>query len=231
MSNENSQTTTTEVGFGLDWNNIDSWDYLDILEPLHINLTHNQKVEETTTPDERLGLYPKIVKLYAYFKENANVSSYDSEEYALPFAETDLDNIAFTLSYGKVEVDGKELWHSGIDLSSVDKTEGIPVRAVAAGSIFSSCFSEETGNTIVIKHNTDTNYSIYCHLKESLKKDGEAVTKGEIIGYMGKTGETDRPQLHLQINSFINGAYKNGTENPLKFFTKLADKLGKSNLA
>lgn len=52
MTTNNSQTTTTEVGFGLDWNNINSWDYLDILEPLHINLTHNQKVEETTTPDE-----------------------------------------------------------------------------------------------------------------------------------------------------------------------------------
>ena len=57
------------------------------------------------------------------------------------------------------------------------------------------------------------------------------VGKGEIIGYMGKTGKTDRPQLHLQINSFINGAYKNGAENPLKYFTKLADKLGKSSLA
>lgn len=48
---------------------------------------------------------------------------------------------------------------------------------------------------------------------------------------MGKTGKTDRPQLHLQVNSFINGAYKNGTKNPLEYFTKLADKLGKNNLA
>ena len=47
---------------------------------------------------------------------------------------------------------------------------------------------------------------------------------------MGSTGSAQRSELHLQINSFIDGDYKNGAENPLKFFPKLADRLGKSNL-
>ena len=132
--------------------------------------------------------------------------------------------------------DGKEALDifnadSGIDLASVDRLDGIPIRAVAAGTIFSSNFSPSYGNNIIIKHDIDTNYSIYCHLKERIKKDGELVKKGEIIGYMGSTGSAERSELHLQINSFIDGDYKNGAENPLKYFPKLADKLGRSSLA
>lgn len=230
MSTENTETTQ-EVGFNLDWEKINEWDWPDIVEPLHINLTHNKNIDTGTEPDSRLGLYPKIIKLYAYFKENANVSSYDSEEYALPIAESDLSNVAYTLGYGKVEADGKEVWHSGIDLSSINGTDGIPIRAVAPGEVFSSYSSDETGNTIIIKHNIDSNYSIYCHLKEYIKQNGEAVNKGDIIGYMGNTGAADKVQLHLQINNYIDGAIKNGTENPLKYIPKLVNKLGQGALA
>ena len=228
MTSENSNTEIKEVGFGLDWNKVNFWDWADVVEPLSINISKNKKSPE---PQKALGLYPKIVKLYALFKERANVSSFDSDSYSLPIAESDLSNTAFIRGYGKVEMDGKELWHSGIDLASVDKSEGIPIRAVAAGTIFSSNFSPAYGNNIIIKHDIDTNYSIYCHLKESIKKDGELVKKGEIIGYMGSTGNTSRSELHLQINSFIDGDYKNGAEDPLKYFPKLADKLGRSSLA
>ena len=228
MTSENNSTEIKEAGFGLDWNKVNIWDWPEIVEPLSINISKNKKSPE---PEKVLGLYPKVVKLYMLFKEKANVSSFDSDSYSLPIAESDLSNVIFIRGYGKVEVDGKELWHSGIDLASVDKLDGIPIRAVAAGTIFSSNFSPTYGKNIIIKHDIDTNYSIYCHLKERLKKDGELVKKGEIIGYMGSTGNTSRSELHLQINSFIDGDYKNGAENPLKYFPKLADKLGRSSLA
>ena len=228
MTSENSNTEIKEVGFGLDWNKVNTWDWADVVEPLSINISKNKKSPE---PQKVLGLYPKVVKLYALFKEKANVSSFDSDSYSLPIAESDLSNVVFLREYGKVELDGKELWHSGIDLASVDKLDGIPIRAVAAGTIFSSNFSPSYGNNIIVKHDIDSNYSIYCHLKERIKKDGELVKKGEIIGYMGSTGSAERSELHLQINSFIDGDYKNGAENPLKYFPKLADKLGRSSLA
>ena len=227
MTSDNN-TEIKEAGFGLDWNKVNTWDWADVVEPLSINISKNKKSPE---PQKALGLYPKIVKLYALFKERANVSSFDSDSYSLPIAESDLSNTAFIRGYGKVEMDGKELWHSGIDLASVDKLEGIPIRAVAAGTIFSSNFSPAYGNNIIIKHDIDTNYSIYCHLKERLKQDRDIVKKGEIIGYMGSTGSAERSELHLQINSFIDGDYKNGAENPLKYFPKLADKLGASSLS
>ena len=227
MTSENNSTEIKEAGFGLDWNKVNTWDWPDVVEPLSINISKNKKSPE---PYKALGLYPKVVKLYALFREKANVSSFDSDSYSLPIAESDLGNVIFLRGYGKAEEGGKELWHSGIDLASVDKTEGIPIRAVAAGTIFSSNFSPTYGNNIIIKHDIDNNYSIYCHLKSSVKKDGDLVKNGEIIGYMGSTGSAQRSELHLQINSFIDGDYKNGAENPLKFFPKLADRLGKSNL-
>ena len=217
-----NNTITREIGFNLDWNKVNTWDWPEIVEPLSINISKNKKSPE---PEKVLGLYPKVVKLYVLFKDKANISSFDSDSYSLPIAESDLSNVMFLRGYGKVEVDGKELWHSGIDLASVDKRDGIPIRSVAAGTIFSSNFSPAYGNNIIIKHDIDAYYSIYCHLKTILKKDGDIVKKGEVIGYMGSTGSAQRSELHLQINTFIDGDYKNGAENPLKYFPKLADKL------
>ena len=78
MTSENSNTEIKEVGFGLDWNKVNTWDWADVVEPLSINISKNKKSPE---PQKVLGLYPKVVKLYALFKEKANVSSFDSDSY------------------------------------------------------------------------------------------------------------------------------------------------------
>ena len=44
------------------------------------------------------------------------------------------------------------------------------------------------GNYIIIKHNDDRYYSVYMHLKEIKVQTGSNVTKGDVIGTMGNTG-------------------------------------------
>jgi len=55
------------------------------------------------------------------------------------------------------------------------------------------------GNQVVIKHNAHEK-TRYCHMKYGsiTVVEGQQVSKGQVIGYMGATGNTTQPHLHLQ---------------------------------
>jgi murein DD-endopeptidase MepM/ murein hydrolase activator NlpD len=55
-------------------------------------------------------------------------------------------------------------------------------------------------NYITIKHSNDE-YSQYLHIRKNgcVKKIGDVVKKGELIGYSGNTGLSTTPHLHFQI--------------------------------
>lgn len=56
------------------------------------------------------------------------------------------------------------------------------------------------GNTIVIKH-ADAEYSLFAHLKlDSVRvKVGDRITKGQVIGLCGNSGNSSEPHLHYQL--------------------------------
>lgn len=58
------------------------------------------------------------------------------------------------------------------------------------------------GNTIVIKH-TEFLYSELSHLrKDTLQtKEGDYVSKGQIVGYCGSSGRSPEPHLHFQLQA------------------------------
>ena len=63
----------------------------------------------------------------------------------------------------------------------------------------------DSGNLIRIQHENGE-YSEYVHLKYkgSLVKEGDKVSKGQLIGYSGTTGFTSYPHLHFGVYIFIN---------------------------
>ena len=65
------------------------------------------------------------------------------------------------------------------------------------------------GNLILIKHSKNW-ITAYAHLNEVFTEKGTNVSKGEIIGSVGNTGNVRSPQLHFEI--------RKGKEsvNPLK---------------
>lgn len=62
------------------------------------------------------------------------------------------------------------------------------------------------GNYIVIRHNDKTQAG-YWHLKKDgvLVNVGDTVTKGQLIGFSGKTGYAAIPHLHFIVWKIING--------------------------
>lgn len=95
--------------------------------------------------------------------------------------------------------------HRGIDFSA---PAGTPVRAVASGTVTYAGRNGQYGNHIEIEHQAPYSTS-YSHLQGFARdcRVGAAVRKGQIIGYVGRSGMATGPHLHFML--FENGTYVN----------------------
>lgn len=85
----------------------------------------------------------------------------------------------------------------GIDIASA---EGEPVWAASDGEIvFVGDELKGYGNMVLIKH-TDGKTSTYAHLSRAAVDKYDRVKQGDIIGYVGTTGNVRDPQLFFAIN-------------------------------
>lgn len=89
---------------------------------------------------------------------------------------------------------GQRKHHGGIDIGA---PSGAPVSATSCGEVVRAGWEGGYGNSIVIKHRNNL-YTRYGHLSKILVKKGQAVSAGNIIGYVGSTGLSTGPHLHLE---------------------------------
>lgn len=86
--------------------------------------------------------------------------------------------------------------HFGLDIVAPKNSAII---AVTDGYVVYSDWSLETGNTIVIQHESNV-ISIYKHNSMLLKKIGDYVKAGEAIAIIGNTGSlSSGPHLHFEL--------------------------------
>ena len=89
--------------------------------------------------------------------------------------------------------------HNGIDLFAPVETE---VRAVSFSWVTEAEFHKKLGNYVELRHPGNI-VTIYGHLSRIRVKSGHWIQQGEIIGYVGKTGNADHPKilphLHFEI--------------------------------
>ncbi|MGI9294973.1 MAG: M23 family metallopeptidase [Pseudomonadales bacterium] len=69
-------------------------------------------------------------------------------------------------------------------------------------------------NYIVIKHE-DGFLSHYAHLtfKGSEVHVGDVVSRGDLIGYSGNTGQSDYPHLHFFVQRLVEGCFESETRS------------------
>lgn len=82
--------------------------------------------------------------------------------------------------------------HLGTDFSGA---VGAPVRATNAGRVALVASFYLAGNVVYLDHGEGL-ISAYFHLSRTLVKQGELVTKGQVIGRVGQSGRVTGPHLH-----------------------------------
>ncbi|HIR74365.1 TPA: M23 family metallopeptidase, partial [Candidatus Ventrenecus avicola] len=93
--------------------------------------------------------------------------------------------------------------HTGVDFAA---PAGTKIYAWKAGKVIQASWSGSYGNFIVIQHNDGT-ISRYAHCSGYACSKGDVVSKGQVIGYVGTTGNSTGNHLHLEIK--VNGSFVN----------------------
>lgn len=84
--------------------------------------------------------------------------------------------------------------HSGIDFAA---EEGAEVYAVAGGIVTAADYDIEKGNYVVLDHGGGLETE-YQHMKSLLVSAGQSVVQGQVLGYVGSTGNSTGPHLHFE---------------------------------
>jgi len=86
-------------------------------------------------------------------------------------------------------------WHSGLDYAG---GEGVPILAMADGTVIYTGELTVRGNATIIDHGWGV-YTVYCHQSKVEVKVGDKVKAGQEIGLIGATGRVTGPHLHLDV--------------------------------
>ncbi|NRD21979.1 peptidoglycan DD-metalloendopeptidase family protein [Winogradskyella litoriviva] len=89
--------------------------------------------------------------------------------------------------------------HKGTDFAA---PIGTPIMATASGTVVESTRRGGNGKYVKIRHN-DTYSTQYLHMSRQAVKKGQFVKQGDVIGYIGMTGNTGGP--HVCYRFWKNG--------------------------
>jgi murein DD-endopeptidase MepM/ murein hydrolase activator NlpD len=126
-----------------------------------------------------------------------------------PVSNKNLTRIASGFGYRIDPVYGGGKFHAGLDFAA---PEGTPIYATANGRVIKNEYSAGGyGNHVVIEHGFGYE-TLYGHMVKSNVSNGQIVTRGQVIGYVGSTGKSTGPHLHYEV-------HKNGQKlDPIYFF-------------
>lgn len=87
--------------------------------------------------------------------------------------------------------------HKGIDIAA---PYGTPIYAAASGVVIDAGtgWNGGYGNCIIIQ-NDDGNVTVYAHQAELAAAYGDVIEKGQLIGYVGSTGDSSGNHLHFEV--------------------------------
>jgi len=89
--------------------------------------------------------------------------------------------------------------HTGIDIGV---PYGTPIHAAASGQVIYAGWMDGYGNLVFIDHGRGISTG-YAHQSSIAVSNGQSVTQGQVIGYVGCTGHCFGPHLHFEVR--VNG--------------------------
>ena len=157
-----------------------------------------------------LIVFPIVVFLFMAFgkvndKTVENISQQETS-FLFPIEKGSIKDISSHFGV-KRKVLKQERVHQGIDILA---NRGTAVLAASDGFVLAASAKGNWGNLIVIKHANNIE-TWYAHLKSFKITKNQQVKKGDVIGYVGVTGQTSGPHLHFELK------HEGKNMNPLNY--------------
>ena len=136
-----------------------------------------------------------------YFDKKGSEGHYDESGKSVKKAlmKTPINGARLSSAFGmrKHPILGYNKMHKGTDFAAPMNT---PIMASGDGVIIRSRWCGGGGNCVKIKHNS-TYETIYAHMKTFARgiREGVRVKQGQVIGYVGSTGNSTGPHLHYEV--------------------------------
>jgi murein DD-endopeptidase MepM/ murein hydrolase activator NlpD len=113
----------------------------------------------------------------------------DAPAFAWPISGRVISDFGVTANGGK---------NDGINIAAA---WGTPFRASAAGTVtYAGSDLKNYGNLVLVKHSGGYT-TAYAHAERLVVAKGDFVARGQVIGYIGQTGDVSTPQVHFEIRS------------------------------
>ncbi len=115
--------------------------------------------------------------------------------------------------------------HIGIDILA---PKGTPVVAAVDGAVLKMKWDRGGGRTLRLVDQERRFVFYYAHLSGYAHglREGEPVRKGQVVGYVGRTGDAKGAHLHLGIASLLGDSDHWWQARPLNPYTALKQALG-----
>ncbi len=102
---------------------------------------------------------------------------------------------------------GVRKFHTGVDLAGPNHSA---IKAADGGDVLYSGWYGGYGKVVIVDHGNGL-ATLYAHLSKPAVGAGEAVSKGQVVGYEGTTGFSTGPHLHFEVR--VDGK----PNNPLNY--------------
>lgn len=133
-------------------------------------------------------------------------------------------NACITSGYGSRQLAGRAAaFHWGVDLGA---GYGAPIHAVNSGTVVSSGWIYSGYGIDTLIQNDGGDWSHYAHQSQTIVGPGQHVEAGEVIGYVGATGDVTGPHLHFEIWTRGSWGGSNPQINPIAFMADHGVTLG-----
>jgi peptidoglycan hydrolase CwlO-like protein len=107
-------------------------------------------------------------------------------------------------------------FHYGIDIAN---RSDVPIVAAADGVVIRSYYSPSYGNVVFLAHSVNGQIftSVYAHMSVRHVGEGAVVSKGQQLGIMGNTGDSQGQHLHFELHKGPWNDAKSNAVNPLNY--------------
>ena len=169
-----------------------------------------------------LGLYKKVEKIkgemyiqtrsYDELEETLNVKKemWASRPAITPMSREDIKKIGSGFGWRNHPTLGRVKFHWGLDITA---NTGNPIYASGNGKVVTAHYSTTYGYVVYIDHGFGYE-TRYAHMSAFNVKEGDAIKRGDLIGFIGSTGRSKGPHLHYEV------LYKGEKINPLPYLSK-----------